>query len=402
MALQPRLKLMYLVPEFPSQTHAFFWREVQALRSRGVEVLLVSTRRPAPDACRHEFARAAAEQTLYLFPPAWLADTLFLLRRPAALFRALAYLAGLEDSGWFQRLLAAPLLLPAARLCRLAKQQEVHHLHAHSFANAAHVAALARVMGGCPFSLTLHGDLEVYGQDHASKTRRAQFVTCVTEPLRQQVIDRLGLSPTSVHLLWMGVDTRRFRPVDRPIRPPGEPLRLLTVARLNVNKGHRFALRALRQLLDQGIKARYTIVGDGPEQAAIEQEIRSLGLAEAVELVGTRSEAEVLKLLQSSDALLLTSVGMGEAAPVAVMEAMACGLPVICSVIGGTRDMIRHGHDGFLVRQEAVDEISTGIRQLSEDPALAARMGQAARARAERHFDCDALAAALLALVTAG
>jgi colanic acid/amylovoran biosynthesis glycosyltransferase len=392
-------RLLYLVPEFPSQTHAFFWREAQALRSNNVDVVFVSTRQPALDACRHEFARPAAAQTHYLFPPDWVSDTLFLISRPAAVFKLLKYVAGLRESNWLDRFKVALLVLPAATLCRIARDQNAMHLHVHSFANSAHVAALAHLMGGCSYSLTLHGDLEVYGKDHVSKTARAKFVTCVTEPLKRQILERIGLPETKVHVLWMGVDTRRFKPIDRPVRAPQDPLRLLTVARLHVNKGHRFALRALRKLKDQGLAARYTIVGDGPDRGAIEQEVAALDLTRDVELVGTKSETDVLNLLQQSDALLLTSVGMGEAAPVAVMEAMACGVPVVCSIIGGTRDMIRDGHDGFLVEQEDTDAIAWSIGMLIKDPELAVRMGQAARVRAEQVFDCEALAGRFRRLV---
>ena len=400
MTFKANLRLLYLVPEFPSQTHAFFWREVQALRSRGVEVFLVSTRRPPAGTCRHEFSQAAAANTFYLIPPDWLADTLFLLTRLGGVIRAAKYVAGMTESSSPRRMLAASLMLPAARLCRLSQRLGASHLHVHSFANSAHVAALAKLMGGCDYSLTLHGDLEVYGTDHISKTRHVKFVTCVTEPLKKQLLEQTGLPEAAVHLLWMGVDTRHFVPGDRAMREdPQGPLRLLTVARLHVNKGHRFALRALKRLKDQGVDTRYTIVGDGQAREEIEQEVRELGLAGSVELVGTQSESEVLTLLQNSDALLLTSVGMGEAAPVAVMEAMSCALPVICSIIGGTRDMIRHDHDGFLVEQEDVEAIAKYIKRLIDDPAMAARMGQAARARAEQIFDCEALAGTLLGLI---
>jgi len=393
------LRLLYLVPEFPSQTHAFFWREVQALRSLGVEVSLVSTRRPSPGSSRHEFVQAASEQTLYLFPPEWLPDLLFLLARPISVLKALAYIAGLEQSSWLQRIASAPLILPAAQLARLSLERSANHLHVHSFANSAHVAALARILGGCAYSLTLHGDLEVYGRDHVHKTGLAAFVTCVTAPLKKQAMDQLGMAESRVHLVWMGVDTQRFKPKARSARQPQEPMRLLTVARLQGTKGHRFALRALKRLKDDGLDASYTIVGDGPAREEIEQEIVSLELTGSVKLVGTRSETEVLDLLHSSDALLLTSIGVGEAAPVAVMEAMACGLPVVCSIIGGTRDMIHHGLDGFLVEQEDVEGIAVCLRQLTESPDTASRIGQAARIRAVRDFDSYALATRLLHLI---
>lgn len=318
---------------------------------------------------------------------------------PGGVIKALRYVFNLQESSWTQRLSAMLLLLPAARLCRLAREKNINHLHVHSFANSAHVAALAKLLGGSEFSLALHGDLEVYGRDHASKVKNASFIRCVTLPLKQQVLDRAILPFSKIHLLWMGVDTKHFSPKERPIHRTGDPFRLLTVARLHVNKGHRFALQAVQKLKDRGLDVRYTIVGDGPAQEDIAREVKSLELSDVVDMVGTKSEADVLCLLQSSDALLLTSVGMGEAAPVAVMEAMACGLPVVCSVIGGTPDMINHGHDGFLVPQEDVDAIAACIRQLIDNPELALRVGKAARARAVQNFDSHALAQVLIKLI---
>lgn len=386
------MKVAILIPEFPSQTHAFFWREIQALRSLNIDVVLVSTRRPAADACRHDFAGPAAQETIYLFPPEWLADTLFLLSQPGGLFKAIRYVFNLRESSWAQRLAAMMLLLPAARLCRLTRAQSIVHLHVHSFANSAHVAAIAKLLGGSDFSLALHGDLEVYGKDHASKVKFASFARCVTLPLKQQLLDRAILPASRIHLLWMGVDTKHFSPIERSVQLKETSFRLLTVARLHVNKGHRFALQAIHRLKAQGINVRYTIVGDGPAREDIASTVKSLGLTDVVDMVGTKSEADVLRLLQGSDALLLTSVGMGEAAPVAVMEAMACGLPVVCSIIGGTPDMINHGHDGFLVPQEDIDAIAACIRQLIENPDLPLRVGTAARDRALRNFDSHALA----------
>lgn len=399
MQIKPVLRILYLVPEFPSQTHAFFWREIQALRSRGADVELVSTRRPAKDACRHEFAEAASLQTRYLFPPLWRSDVLLLLVKPKLLLNAVAYIVSLKESNWPDRFRLLPLILPAARLYQIAKDLGATHLHVHSFANSAHVAALAKVMGGSDYSMTLHGDLDVYGKDHLSKVAQAKFVTCVTEPLRRQLIERVGIAEEKVHLLWMGVDTRLFKPSERAARTAKDPLQLLTVARLHVNKGHRYALRALRLLRDRGVTFRYVIAGDGAAKKDIEEEIASLDLLDCVDLVGTKSESEILKLLQQSDALLLTSVRTGEAAPVAVMEAMACGIPVVCSIIGGTSDMVLNGHDGFLVAQEDVDAIAEAVARLFDSPELTSSLGRNARARAVVQFDCDALAGELLSLI---
>ena len=103
-------------------------------------------------------------------------------------------------------------------------------------------------------------------------------------------------------------------------------------------------------------------------------------------MLGQIGEDRVLDLLRRADLFALTSVGKGEAAPVSVMEAMACGLPVICSAIGGTPDMIEDGVDGFLTGQEDVDAIAAALGRLAAEPDLVRAMSAAARASAMAKF----------------
>lgn len=369
--------LGYLVPEFPGQTHAFFWREVTALRDGGLRVELLSTRRPAPGSCPHPFADQAEAQTAYLFPPG-AAALAGLAARPRGLARALTYAAGVSGAAR-----VAALIPSAMRLVQHCAARGIGHVHVHSCANAAHLAALAQMLGGPGYSVTVHGDLAVYGADHDRKFARARLVTAVTEPLAQQV--RAVWPGHAVPVIPMGVDVDRFRPADGA-RAEG-PARFVTVARLQANKGHVHILRALARLRDAGVEARYTIVGSGPDAGAIAAEIAALGLGDRVEMAGTLGQDAVLALLQQADALVLASVGLGEAAPVAVMEAMACGLPVICSRIGGTADMMTDGVEGFLTPQGDENAITAAAGALATDPALRARMGAAARARACAAFD---------------
>jgi glycosyltransferase involved in cell wall biosynthesis len=389
------MNLGYFVPEFPSQTHAFFWREVEALRRLGVQPCLISTRRPAPGACRHEFAEAAARETHYVFPPRWLAALAALAVRPRATVRAIYYLATLRESSLKRRALYTGLILSAADLLLHARKRELRHIHVHSCADGAHVAALCHILGGPPYSLTLHGDLPVYGTDHGRKMPRARFVATVTTALQRQVVDQVGLPAERVPVLWMGVDTDVFREDGRRFYRTGH-LHLLTVARLNAMKGHRHALAAMRHALDRGCNLRYTIAGEGPYRPEIEADIKRLGLGERVEMTGTVSEAAVLDLLQQADAFVLSSVGLGEAAPVSVMEAMACGLPVIASIIGGTPDMITHGVDGLLIAQADEKALAEAFVRLASQPDERRRLGKAARERAVRSFDSQQTARRLL------
>jgi colanic acid/amylovoran biosynthesis glycosyltransferase len=388
----------YLVPEFPGQTHAFFWREAFAMEELGTGIQFLSTRRPPVTACPHDFRDAAVARSRYLFPPDLAAAAGWLLRRPGGMIRALRYVSSLSETSVSSRLRLFGLVPVAAALASHCQRQRISHVHIHSCAVAAHVGALARLLGGPTYSLTLHGDLPVYGTDHKAKFARASFVSAVTCQLAEAIRE---VSPdTAAPVIWMGVDTDKFAPREKLERKAGGPLRIVSVARLNHTKGHRFFLEAMASVLADGHDIRYSIAGEGPDRAAIESEIARLGLRDRVELLGALGEVEVLELLGGADALALTSFGLGEAAPVAVMEAMACGLPVICSRIGGTPDMITDGKDGLLVEQKDPASIASALLRLVNDPEEARKMGAAARETAIMHFGFRANAAKLLAEIS--
>jgi glycosyltransferase involved in cell wall biosynthesis len=389
-------RIAMLIPEFPGQTHAFFWREIVAMEAAGARVQIVSTRKPPPDACPHDFREAAVARTAYVFPPSLRRVVRVLARRPGAALAAVRYIAKLRETPAAQRVRLLALIGSAAELVQLCRRQGIAHVHIHSCANAAHLGALASILGGVGYSLTLHGNLPVYGTDHAAKMARARFVSAVTRPLAEEI--RAVRPDLHAPVIMMGVDTHRFRPAAPAVPRGARPFEVVSVARLNPTKGHRFFLRAMAALRDAGgPEIRYTIAGEGPARTDILAEIAALDLGARVRLTGSVSERQVLELLQQADALALTSIGQGEAAPVAVMEAMACGLPVISSRIGGTPDMIDNGHDGLLVEQQDVSAIAAALRQLCQSPHEAARIGAAARETALRLFDDKTNAARLLA-----
>jgi glycosyltransferase involved in cell wall biosynthesis len=389
-------RLGYLIPEFPAQTHVFFWREAAALTELGVQVRWLSTRAPAPEACRHAFAQQARGLTHYVYPPRWGRALTYLLARPARTLSALAYLVGLRESSLRQRLRLLGLLACAADLAAWCRAQPIDHLHVHSCADAAHLAALFGRLTGVPYSLTLHGDLPVYGRDQAAKMRDARFVSVVTADLQRQVTTQVGLPVERVPVVRMGVDTRHFTPSSERVHAAGR-LHAVTVARLAECKGHRYALQAMRTLVDEGLDLTYTIAGSGPDEALVRAEVLRQGLEPRVRFAGTLSEAEVLALLQGADVFVLPSVGLGEAAPVAVMEAMACGTPTVCSIIGGTPELVSDGADGFLVTQGDVAGLHHALRRLALSEGEHARLAHAARATAVAAFDHRRWARDLLA-----
>ncbi|MBT1515632.1 glycosyltransferase [Bradyrhizobium sp. SRL28] len=388
------MRLGYLVPEFPSQTHIFFWREVQALRRLGDEVFILSTRKPPSDACKHDFAKEAVAATHYLFPPGVVGLTGWLLGGLTGAGQAFAYLRQL-DAPLQDRLRQLAYLVCAIDLVQWARKNRIDHIHGHSCADSAHILALSKRMGGPSFSLTLHGDLDVYGRDHRAKFAEAAFVSAVGKHLCDQIIERTGLPECKVLPTFMGIETSRLAALGLERASQAGALRLVTIARLHPNKGHFHALAAVRRARDEGLNITYTIAGEGMFREAIVTKIGELGLRDSVKLTGTVSENEVFQLLSDADAFLLTSVGKGEAWPVSVMEAMGAGLPVISSIIGATPEMIRPGVDGFLVPQRDEDAIFEKIMILARNVQERQQIGAAARMTSQNRFDVSASAGVL-------
>lgn len=392
------MKLGYLIPEFPSQTHVLFWREIRALRSGGTSVHILSTRKPRRITCRHEFAQAAARETYYLVPPGLRLllsrDAFRLLRNyrvAASYFRSLSNTGGLSARVRFLGFFVAALNLTA-----WAKRNGVEHVHVHSCADAAHVVAMARKLGGPHFSLTLHGDLDVYGKDHDIKMADAAFVSVVGTHLKEQLLKRTSVPSDRILTSFMGIEFDSLAVLGSDRKPRQRALHFVTVARLNPMKGHIHALRAMRRGVDAGLELHYTIAGDGPNEQVLRASVKDLNLDGHVTFTGTLAEPDVLRLLSKADAFILPSIGLGEAWPVSVMEAMGAGLPVIASRIGATPEMITPGRDGLLVSQGDEAAILDALSLLANDLECRKSLGEQARLTAAQRFSVTASTDALL------
>lgn len=376
-------RIALLAAEFPAHWQTYIVDEGQHFATEGVRVFYFTTRTPRPAYLSETLSRQIGSITR-LYPPG-IRDAAYFPTHPGELRRALGYVLRMENGGAAGRLRGIALLPSAARLIRSLRRNQAGHLHVHSFGNAAHLAAIAHICAGIPYTLTLHGSLAVWGGDIALKASHAARVFSVTRPLKDELS---AYYPSErIEVLPMGIDVRKFFPRSASAQRLPDPFTVVTVARLHPSKGHVYALQALRRLRDDGVSIRYRIVGSGDHRPSIEDDIAELGLDRDVELLGPRSSDEISDILKDADALVLPSVGLGEAAPVSVMEAMASGLPVVCSRIGGTADMIEDGEDGLLVEQKDVDGLVGALRRLVEDPAERSRLGENARRTAEDRFD---------------
>ncbi len=197
------------------------------------------------------------------------------------------------------------------------------------------------------------------------------------------VVRQYGAPEDRLRVIYNAIDTRRFAPAGGCGGNGGgaedPPAPIVTVGRLVEQKNHRLFLRAAAGVLQDVPKARFVIVGDGPLRAALEQQAYSLGIAGRVTFTGERRNVE--EILRGASLFWLTS--RWEGLPNAVLEAMASGVPAIVTDVGGTRELVRSGVDGFVVPSGEVDAFVRHSCALLREPARRRQFGGAARARAE-------------------
>jgi glycosyltransferase involved in cell wall biosynthesis len=213
----------------------------------------------------------------------------------------------------------------------------------------------------------------------------------VAEPQGRHLAAYEGCPAEKIRVIPNGVDVERFcpRPPSRELQAelkldPRAPVAGI-VAALRPEKHHEMFLRVASLVHDRLPAARFLIVGDGPERANLESLARKLGVAEAVKFLGTRSDVpEVLSLM---DAVLLTS--HNEANPICLLEAMACGKPVVATRVGSVTETVLPGLSGYLVDPNDSQGMADRVLELLANRDRAAAMGAAGRDHVAAHWSVD-------------
>ncbi len=214
---------------------------------------------------------------------------------------------------------------------------------------------------------------------------KAAAVHCVSAATRNDA-EAWGLEPAKAVVIRPAVDSSYFRPAEEPRPGDGRaPLEIVTTGSLVGIKGHEYALLAIRRILDRGVSAKFSIIGDGPERDRVQFTVRDLGLEPHVRLLGRRTPDQVREMLRRSDVFLLTSLSEGISN--AALEAMACGLPVVTTDCGGMREAVEDGVSGRVVPIRDTEALADALGRLASEPESGRTMGRAARARVVADFD---------------
>lgn len=290
-----------------------------------------------------------------------------------------------------------------AGVAALIQVRQIDVLHAH-LSNAHVLACLASSLAGVPVLATIHGrtltlaDVEIY------HTHRSRFsVVCQSALLHALA---LGISAADVDLVGNGVDTERFVPgaaeawLQKRLHLSPDTQLVGFVGRLAPEKGPARFLQMAAQLHFNHPGLHFVLVGAGPLRASLEAEVVRMRLQQHVHFTGVLDDMP--RVYASLHMLAMTSESEGR--PLALMEAMACGLPVIAPDVGGVAEIVVHGHGGLLASAHDTDGLVHAAGELLRDPARAAALGRAARERMVKHFSqaaaCDAMARLLERIAT--
>lgn len=388
------MKIGYLVPQFPGQTHIFFWREIRELKKLGVSPRLISTKLPKKENIVHSWARSAIKQTFYLcsFSVKSAVDACFEILKtgPSAWLRCINSVIDADCFSFLDRLNLIPAVFFGALLAKLAKDDNLSHIHVQSCANCANIALFAHLISGLSYSLTLHNPLRVYGSNQKQKWKNASFAICISKKIKTEVINILqGFVPNSIEFAPMGVDPKYFKRNKQYTVNDGKKTQVIfSCGRLNPCKGFEYLINAIKILHENGHVFRLNIAG-GEEcenyTKFLKKIINEFGLDNSVTLLGAISEKKVKNELEQASIFVLPS--LDEGIPVAIMEAMAMGVPVVSTTGGSIPEIIKNGQNGIIVPPKNSKQLAEVILQVSRNKELAEKFSNAGRRTVLKSFN---------------
>jgi colanic acid/amylovoran biosynthesis glycosyltransferase len=404
-------RVAVVVGQFPALSETFVLNQVTGLLARGVDVQVLAGMRLPQAAMHPEYSGfRLAERTHYGesapvgkwrrrggVAGLWLRALLSNATSPRRLRHALRH--GRHDAA------------AALRFARISPRRGRFDAILCHFGPQGEWGLALRTMGLLSGRLVtvFHGydvsrHLREAGPDaYARLFREGDLFLPVTEHWRRRLID-CGCPPERTRVHRMGVALDEFAFVERGLPRDGRPLRILSVARLTEKKGLEYAIRAVARLAAELPHLQFDIVGDGPLRQELAALIEALGAAAHIRLLGPQPRPEVIRHMAAAHLLMAPSVtasdGNQEGLPVALMEALATGLPVVSTWHTGIPELIEHRVTGMLAPERNVDGLVGALRELAGDASLYGSIARAGRRRVEERHDNERLNDRLVELLT--
>lgn len=385
--------ILYIASELPKLSETFVYREILALRAKGIHVRVASVNPPTDDFARPELAEMK-RSALVVYrggPIAVLADALLeSLCHPIPTAITLMhakldaiFATKLSITG---RLKAFYQYLAGLSLARRVRHLGIRHIHAHFAHVPATVAMAAANQLAIPFSFTGHAnDLFRHRSLLEEKLDRAAFVACISAWHCHWFGSVRPAKRDNRPIIRCGVDLAEFAPM------PQIQGRIVSVARLVEKKGLDTLIEACAILNAQGTDFTCQIAGDGPMRDQLAALVARHNLDGRVTLLGPLPNDKVRDLVASASIFCLPcrddSAGDRDGIPVALMEAMACEVATVSGDLPAIRELIEDRVSGRLVPGNDADALARTLRSLLDDPELRRTLGVQGRKRIAQEFD---------------
>lgn len=373
----PQGRIVYVAGNLPGRSQTFVYQEIVGLRAAGVRVAAVTARaNPFTTSLAAELGGVHA-----LSGPGFVREALRgLLVSPREALIAVRELAAGPFPSARERLKTGFHVILGLSLAAHVRRIGAGYVHAHHFGMASTAAFVAARVCRVPFGFTAHGSDMVAPVLLRQVAGAASVVVAASEYIRYRLAEQAPDVAPRVRVVRCGVPLERF--ASSPRRVAHEHLRLLHVGSLLEPKDHDTLLAAARDLRRAGVPFELRLVGEGPRRAAIERRIRAHGLVDHVTLVGALANHELPALYEWADVFVLSS--RREGLPVVLVEALASGLAVVSTNVGGIPELIRDGVEGFLVPPGDSSALAGAVVRL-RDPQLRRQMGRRGTERVSVH-----------------
>jgi colanic acid/amylovoran biosynthesis glycosyltransferase len=388
----------YLFERFPSFGQTFCYREVAELARQGVTPPIFSIRKPK-DEPPQDWDKQIVERVHYLPEEKELLGEVRRASQKRKITREV--IAALDEWGRrtdFLRLYQAVYI--GLRLRRMG----ITHSHAHFAGMAARTAFWIQKFFGISFSFTAHAN-DIFAQrdfeiDLDKLVEVASAVVTETDYSKKFLQERFPDRADKIYRLYNGLNLVEFRRAGFSSASPT----IIAVGRLIDKKGFADLIQACRLLVERGKSFRCQIFGEGPLEEKLRHQIEELKLQNYVELAGPRPQHEIRKYLAAGTVFVLPSVidpeGGRDNLPTVIMEAMATGLAVVSTGIGGIPEMVIENETGLLVSTGDVDGLADAIEKVIVDLSLARRLGENGYRRAVELFSIEKNVRELLGAIT--
>ena len=399
-----RPNVVYLVSRFPVTSETFIVRELDALDRADKYDVEIRSLFPSPDEAVHDIARRWSPRLIR--PSTADAVTGFgwaLLTRPLAVMSALLTVT----RGYLRRpplLVRAMItvLLACAHARDLSRRSGPSHIHAHYATYPALAAWVCCRLVGTSYSFTVHAhDLYVDTSMLDRKIADARYVVTISN-YNRALLEQHNPTHTPIRVVHAGIDTAAYHFRPRAIPADGE-VRALTVASLQQYKGHAVLLEALAMGGPEVDRITLDLIGDGALRGELETLADRLGLRDRVRFLGSCSEDAVRASLDAADVFVLPSIvaddGQMEGLPVALMEALACGVPTVSTELSGIPEIVVDGVTGLLAAPGDAASLNDTLTAMVQRGSATVEFAEAGRALVDSEFDLRESVSALAGLL---